>query len=122
MESVTEGKTYTVGQFFWTSEEKCIGFSSDAHHGHDLSFGGSVDAGDKVQVLGVEGDEAIVKVLKEFTPYGAPCPHGMIFAMPVEQILSWPALLKKMEAQDDWRKAMSSKFRGYLDPNMRRSF
>lgn len=108
--TIQVGSHHIVGEFFWTSEETCIGFSKDAHHGHGLSFGGSIDAGDVVEVLGIEGIYAVVKALKKRVPYGAPCPSGMIFMMPVSQILSWPDKVKKDNDKQLFRDCMARKY------------
>jgi hypothetical protein len=108
--TVEVGKRYAVGEFFWTNEETCIGFDHDARHGHQLSFGGSMDVGDLVEVLGIEGNMAVVKSIKSRTPYGAPCPHGMIFTMPVTQIASWPSAIHKLNTLKAWRQNMLNKY------------
>lgn len=104
------GDRVPVGKFFWTDRDKCIGFARDAAHGHGLTFGGSVDVGDVLVVLGIEGEEAIVKVEKRILPYGAPCPHGMIFALPISVILSQAGNLKEERVKMKWQKEMAKKY------------
>jgi hypothetical protein len=89
---LTIGSKRTVGKFFWVKDEDCIGFDKDAYHGHGLDYGGSVDKGDVVEILGHEPDGmVVVKVYKDTKNlYGALCPHGMVFLMKESQILSWP--------------------------------
>ena len=107
---IAVGQEYEVGAFFWTKDDDCIGFTGYADHGHQLSYGGSVGPDDKVEVLGIEGDRAVVVVKKPSTPYGAPCPHGMVFTMPISQILSWPAQVKTRVDKSKQRKALAEKY------------
>ena len=106
------GQYYVVGQFFWIDEDDCIGLDDDAVHGNGMDLGGSVSPGDMVRVLGFEGNAAVVKVLKKNVPYGAPCPHGMIFMMPISQIMSWPQHVARRQAEEARRADLARKYIG----------
>ena len=110
--SIRIGGAYDVGSFFWTEPDRCIGYASDAAHDHGLrgGFGGSMDIGDQIQVIGIEGDDAVVKAIKTPVPSGAACPHGMIFLLPVSVILSWPDTASVRQSKDKWRAGIMSKY------------
>lgn len=108
------GDRIVVCEFFWTDEALCMGFDTDARHGHqephEFCFGGSVSPGDVLEVLSIEDDHLIVKVHKEKMPYGAPCPHGMIFAVEKAMTLGWPegitaeeARWQEQQREEEWR-------------------
>lgn len=110
------GSTWQVGSFFWVDERSCFGFSKDAKHGHGLLFGGSVNVGDAVRILGHERDGMVaVKVLKQQVPFGAPCPHGMLFLMPESQIRGWTAAVDREAAAQMERAALAHKYKDFIE-------
>jgi len=111
------GDHVSVGKFFWTDEDKCIGFDDDARHGHRLFFGGSVNIGDVLIIRGIEGENAIVRVNKRDTPYGAPCPHGMIFSIPLADMEKWPGDHSGRYDVEMWRSDMMRKYVKKEKPN-----
>lgn len=104
------GNVYEVGEFFWPEESLCIGFAPDAQHEHGLSFGGSVYRGDRVLILGFEGEMAVVKLLKQRVPCGAPAPHGLIFMLPQNKILSWPCKIARDRDAEKRRAELLSRY------------
>ncbi|MET4103964.1 hypothetical protein ABIE58_003412 [Roseovarius sp. MBR-78] len=77
-----------VGEFFWIKDD-LIGVSDDAEHAHHIYDGGSADQSCRIQVLSVEGETVVAKLLRDSVPYGAEAAHGLLFRLSVEQITRW---------------------------------
>ena len=103
--TVKIGKFYRVGELFWVEDDMCIGFTSDAYHGQRLGYGGSMYIDDYVKVIDVidGGGAAVVSSVKHDVPYGASCPHGLVFIISIDRILSWE---DKVEPRDEHVKKM----------------
>lgn len=97
---IHRGRVYRVGSLFWVDPEFCIGFTNDAEHPAGLRFYGWVDSVDCVEVLGVEDEGVVVKILKRSRPRGHQCPHGLVYMLSPETLLSWAEATKDFPPAD----------------------